>query len=158
MVDNPNFRTDYKRWGDFLTIAIPSVTLALAAWIGKTEIFKFILAYIIVNTICFILKSTLFAPRPRQLIGDSIRWKISVEEGNSFPSGHTASAMAGAVYGVFLYWPVGIVLLLLAFLCAWTRVKTLAHYWRDVFFGSICAQLGCGIVFWNLFNVSGWIH
>lgn len=148
---------NYKRLGDGLTIAIPAATLALAAFYSKEDVFKFGLAYCLTALITFLFKGFTYAPRPNMKTTDSIRWKLSFNDGDSFPSGHTSSAMAGATYAVFLYWPVGLALLVFAFLCAFSRVKVLAHFWRDVFFGSIVAQIGCGIVYWNLFNITRFI-
>jgi membrane-associated phospholipid phosphatase len=149
---------NYKRLGDFLTLAIPCTTLCMiAGYFPRDEMKKFIFAYLLVSFITWLMKASFFAPRPNANIGDSVRWKWSVNDGDTFPSGHTSSAMAGAVYALFIYYPVGIPLIALAILCAWTRVQVKAHFYRDVFFGSVVAQLGCGLVYWDFFKLDRWL-
>jgi len=144
----------YKVIGDVLTLLIPVITLIMTIIISWKEAGRFLLAYGLVSLMTFLMKSIFYAPRPNEGEGDSLRFKWSVNEGESFPSGHTSSAMAGAVYALFIDWRVGLVLLLLTFICAWTRVLVFAHFWRDVFFGSVVAQIGCGLIYWDLLNLS----
>jgi membrane-associated phospholipid phosphatase len=136
-----------KNLGDALTLAIP-------AYFGKPHVVHFIISYALANAICFLVKGFTYAPRPNANAGKYVRWKFSLNDGESFPSGHTTSAMHGAVYTAFLYLPIGVPLILLASLCGYTRLKVKAHYDRDVFFGTLIAMFAVGAIYWNIFGIS----
>lgn len=140
--------------GDILTLLIPVLTLILTFFIDKNEIGKFVLAYALANFSCYLIKGFTYANRPRTLLDHKIKWfDWSFDDGNSFPSGHTTSAMCGAIYATMLFPLVGFVLLILAIICAYSRIKAMAHFMRDVFFGTVISAVACGVIFWDVFNL-----
>ncbi|MDQ8036886.1 MAG: phosphatase PAP2 family protein [Pedobacter sp.] len=65
---------------------------------------------------------------------------------NSFPSGHTSMACAGATFiGERYGWDLGAAAMVPAALVGWNRVDEDMHHWRDVVAG--CA-LGIGMTMW----------
>lgn len=144
-----------RKLGDLLTLAIPCATLcATIVFHSKQEAIKFAVAYVIIALLTWLIKAITFAPRPNAKLGDWIKIKWSVNDGESFPSGHTSSAFAGAVYAIFLFPYLGVCLLALASLCAYSRVHSLSHFWRDVFFGALIAQFVCGVIYWEIYIIS----
>ncbi|MGH8491587.1 MAG: phosphatase PAP2 family protein [Moraxellaceae bacterium] len=65
---------------------------------------------------------------------------------NSFPSGHTSMACAGATFiGERYGWDLGAAAMVPAAFVGWNRVAEDMHHWRDVIAG--CA-LGVGLTMW----------
>ena len=68
-------------------------------------------------------------------------------EGNSMPSRHTVSAVVIAMTFLYVNVPIGIIMLVAAFLIILSRVQAGAHYMRDVIVGLIIG-LGAGQLLW----------
>ena len=68
-------------------------------------------------------------------------------EGNSMPSRHTVSAVVIAMTFLYVNVPLGIAMLVAAFLIILSRVQAGAHYMRDVIVGLIIG-LGAGQLLW----------
>lgn len=152
-----------KNWieksGDILSIFIP---ITVGAWlffkVGHVDAAKFAFAYVLATIVTHTLKGITFAPRPKESQGEWIKWDISLKTGNSFPSGHTTSAMSGAVYAGYTLHPVSsFIFIVLAVIVAMSRVHAKAHFHRDVFYGYVIAQLTASAVFANLFGCATWL-
>lgn len=147
-------KNQFTKLGDILTLAIPAATLLLTIFTAKNEIGKFLLAYALANFACYLIKGFTYANRPRTLLDQRIIWfNWSFKGGNSFPSGHATSAMAGAIYACMISPAIGALLTILAIFCAASRINARAHFMRDVFFGTIVAAVACGVIFWDIFNL-----
>ncbi|MEA4816268.1 MAG: phosphatase PAP2 family protein [Lachnospiraceae bacterium] len=83
--------------------------------------------------------------RPRPFDELPITPLAAHKSGRSFPSCHSSSAMAIAMAFLYLYTPLGVLTLVLAFLVCLTRVFMGMHYPKDVTVGA-----GIGIV-------AGWL-
>lgn len=150
---------DFERIGDILSVAIPTIAGGLIWWmIGSPEASKFLFSFLIANGLTHLIKALTFAPRPHTGEGEWVKWKISINSGDSFPSGHTTSAMSGAFYSILVLNPyVGLLLFGSGFLVALSRVHAKAHFYRDVFWGMMIATLTSLVIHHNLFGTSGWL-
>ena len=126
--------------GDYLQLAIPVSAAIYSAIIGdgqgNRQLAK---AYAATMATAYTLKYTVREERPDQPEG---------AKGNTFPSGHTSAAFAGAGYWQMRYgWTVGAPMYIAASLVAYSRVEARAHNWLDVITAS-----GIGIGFNLLFT------
>ena len=123
--------------GDVLQYALPLSAGAYSIAIRDGEgvrslIYSFASTYILTYS----LKHAVGRPRP---------FHDPDYRGDSFPSGHTASAFTGAAYWQRRYgWKFGIPAYLLAATCGYSRVWSGWHYWTDVIAG---AAIGTGFVY-----------
>ena len=122
--------------------------LLMLGWLGyqatQTGDFHRLLRLILIPGSGFVLLSLvrngLKAPRPYE------QWPIEPliareKRGDSFPSRHVFSATVIAMAGLWLAWPAGVVLLVLALLLAVARVVSGVHYPRDVVAGMLSGFL-----------------
>jgi len=138
-------------------------------WLGLGSVFAVIVVlssiirfyYLIIGTailvltgiFTFIFKQLLFKglPRPTKFFDTD---SLNLIEGfdyhsmNSFPSGHTITAFAMAVFLVFMFNRKisGIVLFLIAALIGFSRIYLLQHFFVDVYVGMILGILSAVIV------------
>lgn len=91
-----------------------------------------------------ILRRILHRPRPYETF--KIETGIAYETGSSFPSQHTSSAMIIALSILWVYPPVGVVMISLALLTAVSRVISGVHFPLDVFAGTLLACLTSGLL------------
>ena len=124
---NDKDRTSIERAGDFFQIAIPLSGLGYTYHskdiVGRKQFWK---TYLSSLSLTYLLKYTINKERPN---GDCCE---------SFPSGHTSAAFAGAMfinnrYGVKF----GIPSILLASFVGYSRVYAKKHYWEDVLAGAL---------------------
>lgn len=150
----------FETLGDALSVAVPVVVITwLVLEKNYLEASKFGFAYLIANLITHLLKALTFAPRPYERQGEWIKWDISFKTGNSFPSGHTTSAMCGAVYASYALQAMpSLAFTGMAILVALSRVHVKAHFYRDVFYGYVIAQLTVSVIYANAFGCANWIE
>ncbi len=113
--------------GDILEYAIPaSVFASTLIWRDDTKpTWQFMKTYGLAAGINYALKPLIDKPRPDGVGGES------------FPSGHTTSAFAGAAFVERRYgWKAGVPAYLVASYVGWTRVHANRHDWWDVLAGA----------------------
>ena len=136
-------KADIVSLGDKLQLLTPVLFIIYQACYGSHHTAKvFVVAFALNMIICSLLKAIFNNPRSRETEGDKnpdldIDW--SPNEGNSFPSGHTASAMIGAFFWFEINTYVGIVGLALGVITALSRIIAKAHWLRDVVTSAIIA-------------------
>ena len=128
---NDESRSPIERAGDFFQIAIPLAGLGTTYYLHDADGRKqFWSSYITSLSTTYLLKYSINKTRPN---GDCCE---------SFPSGHTASAFAGAMFIQNRYGSkYGIPSLLLASFVGYSRVEAEKHYWEDVVAGASISTL-----------------
>ena len=129
-----------EKFGDKFQIIIP-VTVLLVCLMQGYNVGDYQLAVTYAVTfalsmgICQFLKTLFNNTRPRNTEG-FVNPKLEVDwsptDGNSFPSGHTMSAMMGAMFAFEFGIVEGIVATLFAVGVAFSRMIVKAHWLRDV--------------------------
>lgn len=136
-------KSDIRSLGDKLQMLTPVVFVVYEACYGDHYTSKvFVAAFIINMAICSLLKALFNNPRPREVDGSKnpeldLDW--SPNKGNSFPSGHTASAMIGAFFWFEISVYAGVIGLLLGVITALSRIIAKAHWLRDVATSTVIA-------------------
>lgn len=130
------------------------VTLALAVYKYRLSIIGLVI-FLISSLLAQSLKHTLFRSflRPFGVFGTDERMHvingITLHTGNSFPSGHTTTAFALALFLTMAFnsrrngWLYAIV----AMLVGYSRVYLGQHFPVDVYFGSILGVLSCLLIY-----------
>lgn len=139
---------DLREAGDYLQFLTPLVVLLYTAWMGEMVLGRvFITYYLICTIIQVVLKSLFNNPRPNEA-GTSenppLRLEWSVNRGDSFPSGHTMSAMSGGIFwtNIAMWQPyIGWIGIVLGIITAISRVASKAHWLRDVIFSAVLSIL-----------------
>lgn len=136
--------TFIKKMGDVLTKAIPiSIIPVVYFLLGYKQIILCALIYGVGMLVTEVLKGVFDAPRPRETVDDHVIYVhgYSHNDGESLCSSHAMSAALPAYFALFFIkpWWVCIPFILLAWLCAWTRVKVKAHWPLDVIISNIIA-------------------
>jgi len=110
--------------GSIGAVALPvSGVLTAALHKDKTGAIQFVEAYGVTMAVVYVLKPIVDEKRPD---GGS----------QSFPSGHSASAFAGAAFLQMRYgWSYGVPAYALATFVAWSRVESKRHWTKDVVAG-----------------------
>jgi len=119
-------RSPVERSGDIIQLAIPISGLGYTYYIddkdGRKQFWK---SYIYSLSTTYVLKGVTNKTRPNGHCCES------------FPSGHTSSAFAGAMFIQNRYgYKFGIPSLLLASFVGFSRVDAKKHYWEDVVAGA----------------------
>ena len=130
------------------------VTLALALYRYRLALLG-LLIFLSSSLIAQLLKHTLFDGfmRPIGVFGKEsglhIVEGVTLHAFNSFPSGHTTTAFALALFLVLTFQlrKTGWVLVLLASLVGYSRVYLVQHFPIDVYFGSILGVLTCIVLY-----------
>ena len=128
---NDKKRTPIERSGDFFQIVIPLSGLGYTYYsndiIGRKQFWK---TYISSLSLTYILKYTIKKERPNGHCCES------------FPSGHTSAAFAGAMFINNRYGSkFGIPAIFLASFVGYSRVYAEKHYWEDVLAGSLISVI-----------------
>jgi membrane-associated phospholipid phosphatase len=136
-----SFREDLRKAGDYLQLVTPIGFLLWVAWQGEQRLAQvFIITYLICGVIQILLKSLFNNPRPNEVEGTNnpnlnLDWSINV--GESFPSGHTMSAMSGAMFWLEINPYVGAFGIFLGLTCGLSRIISKSHWLRDVLTSSV---------------------
>lgn len=140
-------RAKIEDYGDKMQVILPlAVLLGLFYCDYETHVYDgticYIMCFAVGMGICSLLKAIFNNARPRNVEG-SVNPKLDLEwtptDGNSFPSGHTMSAMLGAWFAFEFGFFIGIVALVLAVGVAISRMIAKAHWLRDVSTSTILA-------------------
>ena len=114
-------------------------------WVGVAVVIALILDFVVVN---LILKNAFNRPRPWLEYGELSAFyesiNLIVPTDASFPSGHSAISMAGAIAIVLGFGKKGVVAVVIAVIIALTRLFLCVHYPTDVLAGVIVGGL-CGV-------------
>ena len=122
-------------------VVLPA-TLALWAFYKKKKFFTIFAAALTTYAAAFVLKEVVARPRPDYIISEMVLDSST----NSFPSAHAAITFMLALMLYQKYPRLGKVLFVLAFLTAFTRVYSGAHYLTDVIAGAVLG-LAVGYLF-----------
>jgi membrane-associated phospholipid phosphatase len=160
------FKAINTGYTSFLDMLMPFITMMGEAWfiiivlllvLGKNEYRNW--WYVVTATICNVIPSVLVqvfksafdAPRPLKLLNE-VSWIHTLPEWprlmeRSFPSGHTCGAFSLFCFLAMLLphkhrW-LGILFFLLALCVAYSRIYLAAHFFEDVYAGSIFGTLSC---------------
>lgn len=121
-------------------------------WYFTAAVVSNILPSVVVTQL---LKSAVAAPRPMRRLADTIwihhlpEWPLLMER--SFPSGHTCAAFSLCCFLAFLLPPKrrawGAGLFILALLTAYSRIYLAAHFFADIYAGSIIGVVFVALTF-----------
>lgn len=140
-----SIKEDIKKLGDKVQYITPIGFLAYVACFGTHQLgIIFCVTFIISMIILSLLNALFNNPRPREVEGTenpdlNLDWSPS--DGNSFPSGHTMSAMMGGVFWFQIGLLPGILGVLLGAFTGISRVIARAHWLRDILTSSIVSVL-----------------
>ena len=140
-------------FGDGLTFAI---LIAVLFFFSFRKALSGLIIFLSTAVIAQLFKRVLFEGRFRPFKVLSEQYQLYIPEGvqpllnESFPSGHTVTAFALATFLVLTYpkkvsW---LMLLLLAWLTAYSRVYLTHHFPIDVWVGSLIGTVGGLLMFW----------
>lgn len=138
-----DIKDDIKSLGDYLQYATPMIFIIYEACFGSHNTSRiFCITFVISLIIMSVLKALFNNPRPREVeTSDNpdldLDW--SPRDGNSFPSGHTMSAMVGGVFWFEIDPYVGILGIGLGLFTGLSRVIAKAHWFRDVLTSTLIA-------------------
>lgn len=140
-----NYRKIIQKSGDILQIIIPLSLLISLIYLHYYHVaIIYAVAFAIAMLLQVLIKSLFNNPRPRDVVGTDnpdldLDW--SPDEGNSFCSGHTLSAMTGAFFWFYISTICGVIALILAIFVAFSRIVARAHWLRDVFTSTVISFL-----------------
>jgi membrane-associated phospholipid phosphatase len=138
-------KEDIVKVGDYLQLVTPLVFLIYVSCYSTNKVGRvFVVTYMICAAIQVLLKTLFNNPRPREVDGEStknpdLKLDWSFNEGDSFPSGHTMSAMSGGVFWFEMGTTAGMFGIAFGLFCGLSRVIGRAHWFRDVITSSIIA-------------------
>ena len=143
-----NMKDDIRKIGDHIQFLTPIVVVLYCILDGNIPMLReFIIYYLICTAIQVLLKWAFNAPRPSQTESETNplpKWEWSVNRGDSFPSGHTMSAISGGLFWTLFAFGqpwVGIAGILLGFITALSRMIVRAHWLLDVGTSIIIASI-----------------
>ncbi len=124
-------RSSIERAGDFIQVAIPVAGLSYTYYSndvpGREQFWR---SYLSSLSLTYLLKYTIDKKRPNGHCCES------------FPSGHTASAFAGAMFIQQRYGAkFGVPSLILASFVGYSRVYAKKHFWEDVIAGAFISTV-----------------
>lgn len=148
-------KKDIRDIGDKLQLLTPIAFIVWCACFGDNHAaIVFTCTFVTAIVLMSLIKAVFNAPRPCEVEGDvnpDLRVDWSPSEGNSFVSGHTISAMVGAMFWFQIDPIVGVVGLVLAVITGLSRIIAKAHWLRDVIGSTILAAILYGVaVIWFL--------
>lgn len=138
-------KDDIKSAGDYIQYITPIFFISYSACFLTNQVSRvFVLSFIIALLIMTFLKGITNAPRPREIEGTDnpdldLDW--SPDEGNSWPSGHTISAMTGGIFWFQINEWAGIIGVCLGLFTGLSRIIAKAHWLRDVCTSSAIAVI-----------------
>lgn len=143
-----NMKDDIRKMGDHIQFLTPIVVVLYCILDGNIPMLReFIIYYLICTAIQVLLKWAFNAPRPSQSDSETNplpKWEWSVNRGDSFPSGHTMSAISGGLFWTLFAFGqpwVGIAGILLGLITALSRMIVRAHWLLDVGTSIIIASI-----------------
>lgn len=143
-----NMKDDIRKIGDHIQFLTPIVVVLYCILDGNIPMLReFIIYYLICTVIQVLLKWAFNAPRPSQTDSETNplpKWEWSVNRGDSFPSGHTMSAISGGLFWTLFAFGqpwVGIAGILLGLITALSRMIVRAHWLLDVGTSIIIASI-----------------
>lgn len=143
-----NMKDDIRKIGDHIQFLTPIVVVLYCILDGNIPMLReFIIYYLICTAIQVLLKWAFNAPRPSQTDSETNplpKWEWSVNRGDSFPSGHTMSAISGGLFWTLFAFGqpwVGIAGILLGLITALSRMIVRAHWLLDVGTSIIIASI-----------------
>jgi membrane-associated phospholipid phosphatase len=112
----------------------------------------FVISYVVCGVIQLSLKALFNNPRPNEVEGTvnpPLKLEWSNKKGESFPSGHTMSAIAGGIFwfqmqNICGYPVMGIIGVLLGIVTGLSRIISRAHWLRDV----VASWVTAAVVYW----------
>jgi hypothetical protein len=143
-----NMKDDIRKIGDHIQFLTPIVVVLYCIIDGNIPMLReFIIYYLICTVIQILLKWAFNAPRPSQTDSEAnpfpkLEW--SVNRGDSFPSGHTMSAISGGLFWTLFAFGqpwVGIAGITLGLITALSRMIVRAHWLLDVGTSIIIASI-----------------
>lgn len=159
LLDNIMFFTTYLGDGLFTALLL-LVLLGLSSLRNWWYFFTALLTNALPNIFIQFVKTGVNAPRPLKFFNNAEwihilpDWPRYMER--SFPSGHTTSAFCLFCFLSLLvpakYRPIGFIFFLLAIMVAYSRMYLAAHFFADVYAGSIIATLFTTVIFAVLNN------
>ena len=134
-------KSDLRKIGDNLQFITPIGVLLYGAFTGELKLLQvFILYYLGCTVIQVFLKWLFNNPRPNEIdttVNPALTLDWSVNKGDSFPSGHTMSAVSGGVFWFNICGYMGVLGLVLGVFTAFTRLVVKAHWnYRDYYVGN----------------------
>jgi membrane-associated phospholipid phosphatase len=147
-----NLARNLSYWGDYFpgTILVTALVWGLGAWRRNRYWQRAALACLLAASCAGLLNNTLRytvgRPRPMASMPDGINGPSAEYKMQSFPSGHSATAMGTAAALLVAAPPVGIPVLICACGVVWSRLELDCHYPSDVLVGSYFG-LVFGLVF-----------
>ena len=143
-----NMKDDIRKIGDHIQFLTPIAVVLYCILDGNIPMLReFIIYYLICTAIQVLLKWAFNAPRPSQTDSETNplpKWEWSVNRGDSFPSGHTMSAISGGLFWTLFAFGqpwVGIAGILLGLITALSRMIVRAHWLLDVGTSIIIASI-----------------
>lgn len=156
----------YLTWLGQAEVIIP--TLILLPIIPRFRSWRYLLTAILCNAIPFVIhhyiKGYLNHPRPRLMYKDTLsqihfqpHWEELLH--NGFPSGHSQGAFSFFCFLSLLlpekYRSYGLLFFLLALTVAYSRLYLAAHFFDDVYAGSIFGAMSTTLIFSVMEHIKG---
>jgi membrane-associated phospholipid phosphatase len=131
-----SFIDSLREVGDKLQIIIPVSFLIYSSWTGQERLSQvFIITFLITGAIQVILKAITSNPRPRELPEDNtenvpIKFGLSINHLDSWPSGHTMAAASGVFY-FEISKLAGVIAVFFILVVVLSRIASKSHFIRD---------------------------
>ena len=140
------FGIKLRELGDYIQIFTPAAFIIWSACYGTNHLSKvFVVTFLIAMGIYLILNCIFNNVRPSEndsIIPPEMNAEWSPSEGNSFPSGHTMSAVTGGLFWFEIDPIIGSIGLLLGLITGASRLIAKKHWIRDVLTSTVIST-GC---------------